>query len=245
MRPLIGVSGATALATWSFWRQEAVLSAQTYLDAVTRAGGQPVILPPSPDADENQLLAVVDGILLVGGSDVSPGFYGEASTRHTEAPQPVRDLFELRLAAAAMDQDIPVLGICRGMQVMNVATGGTLHQDLFDAGFDQHRPLPGRLDPTTNHTIEVEVDSLLGRSSAAGVREVNSHHHQGAATIGDGGRITARSVPDGVVEAIEWPERRFALGVQWHPEDPPMDDIFSAFVTAASLLQSTSPARSA
>lgn len=118
-----------------------------------------------------------------------------------------------------------------------------VHQHLLDAGFGQHRSAPGRLDPSTNHAVEMEVDSLLGRCGLAGAQEVNSHHHQGAATVGQGGRVTARSIPDGVIEAIEWPERRFALGVRWHPEDPPIESIFTEFVAAASQL-STCAARS-
>jgi putative glutamine amidotransferase len=234
MRPLIGICGVSAMATWGFWRQDAVLAAQTYLDAVECSGGQPLVLAPSPNADAGQLIGVLDGLLLAGGTDIEPEFYGSPATERMEETNAGRDEFELRIATAALECDIPVLGICRGLQILNVATGGTLHQHLLDAGFAEHRPAPGRLDQATHHAIEVDADCLLGRTGLAGVREVNSHHHQGVASVGRGGRVTARSIPDGVVESIEWPDQRFALGVQWHPEYQPMKEIFDAFVGAAA-----------
>jgi putative glutamine amidotransferase len=234
IQPFIGICGATADATWTFWSQPAVLTATTYLDAVSEAGGEPLILPPSRGADAHRLLGLMDGLLLAGGVDVCPAHYGEQPSAQTELGDRIRDDFELRLVAEALDRDIPVLGICRGLQILNVATGGTLHQHLSDAGFAEHRPKPGRLDESTNHSVEVDVDSVLGRCGLPGVREVNSHHHQGVATVGVGGRVTARSLPDGCVEAVEWPAQRFALGVQWHPEQPLVNAIFEAFVCAAA-----------
>ncbi|MDV3126846.1 gamma-glutamyl-gamma-aminobutyrate hydrolase family protein [Mycobacterium sp. 21AC1] len=234
--PLIGICGVATTATWGFWSQQAVLTAQTYLDAVIGAGGQPLILPPSVDADVARLVNLLDGIVLAGGTDIAPGHYGETASAQTEETHPVRDAFELRLTAAVLEHDIPVLGICRGLQILNVATGGTLHQHLLDAGFTEHRPAPGRLDATTRHAVEIDADSVLGRCGLAGVREVNSHHHQGVSVIGKGGRIIATALPDRSVEAVEWPRQRFALGVQWHPEDPPMHAIFAEFVAAAALL---------
>ncbi|MDH6195175.1 putative glutamine amidotransferase [Mycobacterium frederiksbergense] len=244
MRPLIGICGVSATAAWGFWRQDAVLAAHTYLDAIERAGGQPLVLPPSPNADAGQLLGILDGLLLAGGTDIEPECYGSAATERMEETNPTRDSFELRIATAALERDIPILGICRGLQILNVATGGTLHQHLLDAGFAEHRPAPGRLDHATHHAVEVDVDCLLGRSGFAGVREVNSHHHQGVATVGAGGRVTARSIPDGAVESVEWPERRFALGVQWHPEYQPMTEIFDAFVGAAACANTSCTERS-
>jgi putative glutamine amidotransferase len=233
-RPLIGICGATANASWTFWSQHAVLTAGTYLDAVGKAGGEPLILPPSRTADTHRLLGLIDGLLLTGGMDVWPAHYGEQPSPQMELGDRTRDDFELRLAAAAFDRDVPVLGTSRGLQVLNIATGGTLHQHLLDAGFAEHRPKPGRVDESTNHAVDVEVDSLLGQCGMAGVGEVNSHHHQGVATVGVGGRVTARSIPDGSIEAVEWPAQRFALGVQWHPEDPRIDAMFEALVRAAA-----------
>ncbi|WP_238395542.1 gamma-glutamyl-gamma-aminobutyrate hydrolase family protein [Mycolicibacterium sp. CBMA 295] len=243
MRPLIGICGVSATATWGFWRQDAVLAAQTYLDAVECSGGQSLVLVPSPNADAGQLLGVLDGLLLAGGTDIEPEFYGSPATERMEETNAIRDEFELRITTAALERDVPVLGICRGLQILNVATGGTLHQHLLDVGFAEHRPAPGRLDHATHHAIEVDVDSLLGRTGLAGVREVNSHHHQGVASVGRGGRVTARSIPDGAVESIEWPDRHFALGVQWHPEYQPMKEIFDAFVGAAAHANASCTAR--
>ena len=234
IRPLIGICGATANATWTFWSQPAVLTAKTYLEAVERAGGEPLILPPSRNADTYRLLGMVDGLVLAGGMDVWPGHYGEQPSARMELGNRVRDDFELRLAAAALERDVPVLGICRGLHILNIATGGTLHQHLLDTGFAEHRPKPGRLDESTNHAVDVEKDSLLGQCGLAGLREVNSHHHQGVATVGAAGRVSARSSPDGATEAVEWPDQRFALGVQRHPEDPPIDAIFEALMRAAA-----------
>ena len=151
----------------------------------------------------------------------------------TEATFPLRDEFELALVAAAFARDLPVLGICRGMQILNVAAGGTLHQHLADAGFAEHRPLPGSLGEQTFHPVAVEAESLLATATGAGEETVNSHHHQGVDRLGDGGRAVARSLPDGLVEAIEWPHLRFALGVQWHPEALELDSTVAGLVGAA------------
>lgn len=230
---MIGICAVPTVAAWSFWSQPAVLVAGTYLDAVTRAGGQPVVLPPSPDAQVTRLVEMLDALVLAGGTDIEPELYGQPAAARTEETHCGRDLFELELATAAMQRDVPTLGICRGLQILNVATGGTLHQHLLDAGFAEHRPAPARLDEVTNHAVDVEPDSLLGECGLAGLRAVNSHHHQGVATIGAGGRVIARSRPDGSIEAVEWPDRSFVLGVQWHPEDPPMDDLFRGLVDAS------------
>lgn len=236
---MIGICGVPTQASWSFWSQPAVLVAGTYLDAVTRAGGQPIVLPPSSEADVAGLIDLVDGLLLAGGTDVVPDLYGEEITARTEQTHLDRDLFELRIATVALKRDVPVLGICRGLQILNVAAGGTLHQHLLDAGYAEHRPAPGRLDGPTRHPVVVEPDSLLGACGLGGLSMVNSHHHQGVAAVGAGGRVVARSAPDGAVEAVEWTGHAFALGVQWHPEDPPMDGLFRGLVEAAA----TAPAQ--
>jgi putative glutamine amidotransferase len=233
-RPVIGIGGVLTTATWGFWTQPAVLMAETYLSAVRAAGGLPVILPPTDVAHPADLLAAVDGVLLAGGNDVGPELYGQTPGVRTEEVTRERDVFELVIARYALEHDIPVLGICRGLQILNVATGGTLHQHLLDAGFAEHRPAPGRLDEAANHGLRVESDSLLGRCGMAGQRQVNSHHHQGVARVGTGGRVVAYSVPDKAVEAVEWPSQRFALGVQWHAEYPVMPGVFDGLVRAAA-----------
>jgi len=233
-RPPIGICAAWDRAAWSFWDQEAALVAGTYLDAVRRAGGLPLMLAPEPlsAADVEALVTRVEGLLLIGGADLDPASYGQAATARTEATFPVRDEFELALVRAAFARDLPVLGICRGLQIMNVATGGTLHQHLADAGFAEHRALPGSLGEPTLHQVAIEPESLL-TPAGPGPLTVNSHHHQGIDQVGDGGRPVARSLPDDLVEAIEWPAQRHALGVQWHPEALELDETITALVAAA------------
>jgi putative glutamine amidotransferase len=157
----------------------------------------------------------------------------------------VRDRFELALVREALEGDIPVLGICRGLQILNAAAGGTLHQHLTDEGFAEHRPAPGRLDDPTQHEVEVEPESIVARGARSLRQTVNSHHHQGIARLGDGGRVTARSIPDGVVEAVEWPSQRYAVGVQWHPEAMELSTTIAGFVEAAALQPAAPPAQPA
>lgn len=237
-RPFIGICAALEPARWSFWAQEAALVADTYLRAVRRAGGRPLLLAPEEldGRDADDLLDRVDGLLLIGGADLDPRFYGEALTARTERTVPERDRFELALVAAAFRRDVPVLGICRGLQIMNVATGGSLHQHLSDHGFSEHRPVAGSLDEATHHAVEVEADSLLVADSD-GLLIVNSHHHQGVARVGEGGRVVARSRPDGVVEAVEWTAQRYALGVQWHPEAMELSATVGGVVRAAQTIR--------
>jgi putative glutamine amidotransferase len=235
-RPVIGICAVQERARWSFWDQEAALVASTYLTAVRRGGGLPLPLVPEAltPSDLECLAGRIDGLLLIGGADVDPACYGQEPTPRTEATFPARDEFELALAGAALALDLPVLGICRGLQILNVATGGTLHQHLADVGFDQHRPAPGFLDQRTFHTVVVEPGSSLADLTGSGPLAVNSHHHQGIDTVGEGGRVVARSQLDGLVEAVEWPRRRFAVGVQWHPEALEIDATIAALVDAAN-----------
>jgi putative glutamine amidotransferase len=234
--PVIGICAAWDRAAWSFWNQDAALVAGSYLDVVLRGGGLPLVLPPIElgPAAERTLLERIDGLLLIGGSDLDPASYGEAPAPRLEATSALRDAFELALVRGAIARDLPVLGICRGLQILNVATGGTLEQDLAGAGFGEHRPAPGRLDEPTFHAIEVEPESLLAAGPEPAALSVNSHHHQGVARLGEGARVIARS-PDGVVEALEWPDREHVLGVQWHPEALELDTTVSAFVAAAEV----------
>lgn len=233
--PVIGVGGVPVAVSWGFWeRAPAVLTAETYLGCLRRAGALPVILPPTEprEASVASLVDRLNGLLLAGGADLDPGCYGQVATDALEDTDPVRDRFELALAEAALERGLPILGVCRGLQILNVATGGTLHQHLLDEAYAEHRPAPGRLDETSCHGIRVEPDSLLGDAGLAGLRTVNSHHHQGINELGRGARAIAWA-PDGVIEALEWSGHRFALGVQWHPEYPPLDQIFDALIEAS------------
>lgn len=234
-RPLIGICAAAERAAWSFWDQPAALVADTYLSAVRRGGGTPVVLSPEP-VEEAQIAshaAWLDGLLLIGGADIDPATYGQSATARTEATYPMRDAFEIAFARAALAWDLPVLGICRGLQILNVATGGTLHQHLLDAGFGEHRPVPGSLDASTHHDVDLEPGTSL---DAWGVRRltVNSHHHQGIDRVGDGGTVAARAAHDGLVEAVQWPQSRHALGVQWHPEALDLDLAIADLVAASA-----------
>ena len=218
--PIIGICAAYETAAWSFWKQPAAIVSSTYINKVCDAGGLGIGLIPHPAVLSYPWLILnrIDGLLLIGGADLEPSSYGRQRTERTEATAPDRDAFELALAQAALAADLPVLGICRGLQILNVAAGGTLHQHLLDEGYAQHRPSPGRLDHQTFHDIDVNPGTLAAHMTGAGVSRVNSHHHQGISTVGQGAVVTARSLPDGLPEALEWPQSRYALGVQWHPE---------------------------
>lgn len=236
-RPTIGIPAVFTTAAWGFWHAHAHLVADTYVSAVWDAGGLPLILPPLGGDDEaalGQVLGLVDGLLIVGGADLDPSRYGQEPHDLLEETSDVRDGYEIPLIRDALTRDVPMLGVCRGIQVMNVAAGGTLHQDLAVAGYSDHRPVPGSLGSSTFHQTRVEPGSLLSSIVEAETIQTNSHHHQGVATVADGGVVTARAASDGSVEAIEWPGNRFALGVQWHPETPRTEAFFAALVEAAA-----------
>ncbi len=234
--PLIGDCTAFEEATWGFWTQEAAIVPSTYVARIRAAGGIAVGLIPDDRTTScsGALLERVDALPLVGGVDVDPSSYGAVRSPCPEATEPRRDVFEIALARAALQRDVPILGICRGMQVLNVASGGTLHQHLIDSGFQQHRPRPGRLDRSTFHGVKVTPSWLAASLAGPGTQVVNSHHHQGVDAIGAGAVVTARLVPDELPEAIEWPSHRYALGVQWHPESPDLQRAFDDLVAAAA-----------
>ncbi|WP_406207928.1 gamma-glutamyl-gamma-aminobutyrate hydrolase family protein [Kitasatospora sp. NBC_01560] len=223
-RPLIGITSYQDEAAWAVWHQRAALVPQTYVDAVSAAGGTPVLLPPQPGG-AGRLLDVLDGLVLAGGPDVDPARYGAAADPHTGPPHPARDDWELALLHGALERDLPLLGVCRGMQLLNVALGGTLRQHLPERS---HRIVPARF---VRHRVDVRpgtrAAAVLGPAA-----EVSCYHHQAVDRLGTGLHATAHSA-DGTVEALELPGRRFALGVQWHPETDPDDPrLFHALVTA-------------
>jgi putative glutamine amidotransferase len=222
-------------AQWSVWDQEAVLLPRNYVDAVQRAGGVAVLLPPDPSAGEDPApwLDLVDGLLLAGGADIDPAAYGAEPDPETVGTVPERDRFEIRLARSSMERDLPLLGICRGMQVMNIARGGTLIQHLpDDVGHEDHRRAIGTFE-NADHDVRLEDGSLAARAAGEKVHATKSHHHQGVGRIGDGFEVTGWATIDDLPEALEDPSCRFALGVQWHPEADPASRLIEALVTEA------------
>ncbi|MEA2277843.1 MAG: putative glutamine amidotransferase [Solirubrobacteraceae bacterium] len=234
-RPVIGLCTALERARWSVWDQEAFLLARSYVDAVHRAGGMAVLLPPDEQVqrDPDEVLDLLDGLILAGGADIDPAAYGEPAHRETTGTVPVRDGFEIALARRALERDLPLLGICRGMQLMNVAAGGTLLQHLPDShGHHEHRRHPGTFDGA-DHDVRLAAGSLAARAAGEVVHGTKSHHHQGIDRVGDRLSVTGWAVLDELPEAVEVPDRRFALGVQWHPEADERSRLIEALVREA------------
>jgi putative glutamine amidotransferase len=207
---------------------------RTYTLAVQRAGGLALVLPPDDEValHPDELLDRLDGLMIAGGADIDPATYGARAHPQTSGTCPDRDRFEAALTWRALERDVPVLGICRGMQMLNVATGGTLEQHLPDRlGHEDHRPSPGRF---VEHEVRVEPGSLAARATGESERHmVTSHHHQGPGKFGESLVPSAWALPDGSVEALEAPDRRFALGVLWHPEQDERSRVIGALVDAA------------
>jgi putative glutamine amidotransferase len=227
-RPVIGICSAIESARWAAWEVEVNLSPRTYSLAVQRAGGLALVLPPDDAVAENpdELLDILDGLILAGGSDIDPGTYGAKPHPETKGSRPERDRFELALGTRALERDMPLLGICRGMEMINVIQGGTLNQHL---GLELHRHTPGVF---TDHRVELQPGSLAARVVGADTTEVKSAHHQGVEELGEGVVVTGHA-DDGVVEAIELPERSFAVGVLWHPEEDQRSRVIGALVDEA------------
>lgn len=226
-RPVIGISAYREQARWGVWDMPAVLVPAGYVDKVAAAGGLPLVLPPSTSLDP-QVLDLLDGLVLAGGADLDPQRYGEPAHPETSGWRPDRDAGELAVLDGALQRDLPVLGICRGLQVMAVHAGGRLEQHLPDVvGHERHRPEPGVFG---EHGVRLAEGSLV--HAALGARAtVRSYHHQGVA---DAGSLTVTGwADDGTVEVVEVPGRRFALGVLWHPEAADDPRLFDALVAAA------------
>jgi gamma-glutamyl-gamma-aminobutyrate hydrolase PuuD len=227
-RPLIGITGQLEAAHWGDWVREAVLSPVTYTRAVERAGGTPVVLPPVPADSVAKLIDSLDGLVLSGGTDVNPALYDAAPHEKTDPPDRRRDRFELSLTRAAIEAQLPVLAICRGMHVLNVARGGTLIQYLPDAvGHDGHAPDPVKMTP---HDIQLSAGSQLGKLLGTRIA-VPGLHHQAIQRAGSGLMAVAWA-EDQVIEAVELQGHRFAVGVQWHPEEGDDLRVFGALVAA-------------
>ncbi len=232
-RPVIGIGTAIERSSWGAWDVVCDLSPRSYSLAVQRAGGIALLLPPDDLAAESpdDLLRLVDGLMLAGGSDVDPGSYGARLHPETGGIRPERDRFELALGTRALKRDMPMLGICRGMQILNVMQGGTLQQHVPEVvGHQDHRHLPGAF---SDHYVRLESGSLAARVVGNGVSGVKSHHHQGVDELGDGLVVSGRATEDDLVEAIELPDRSFVVGVLWHPEEEERSRLIGAFVDEA------------
>jgi gamma-glutamyl-gamma-aminobutyrate hydrolase PuuD len=228
MRPVIGITTYAQEASWGVWRMPAALIPLDYVDAVERAGGRPVLIPPSEEG-VGETLDALDGIVFSGGADVAPSMYGAKPHPQTDAPQARRDAGELALLTAALERDMPTLAICRGFQLLNVARGGDLVQHLPEkVGHDEHKDVPGAF---AEHPVEVKDGTRL--AAMVGARsDVTSHHHQGVGRIGEGLVETAWA-RDGTLEGVEDPSLRFAVGVQWHPEATEDMALFETLVEEA------------
>jgi putative glutamine amidotransferase len=233
--PVIGLCGAFERARWGVWDDRVTLVARDYSDHVQRAGGLALILPPDARAldDPAPWLDLIDGLIMVGGADIDPASYGAAPGPNTQEPVRERDDFEVALARGALERDLPLLGICRGMQVMNVARGGTLIQHLpDDVGHEDHRRSLGSWE-NADHDVRLASGSLAERAAGECLHATKSHHHQAVDRIGEGFEVTGWATIDDLPEAIEDPSRRFALGVQWHPEADPTSKLIAALVEHA------------
>ncbi len=236
--PLVGIpsrSDQTSRSSTPIFTQN-----RTYVEAVAIASGAPVLIPLN--LDEEALRAIyerLDGLLLAGGGDLHPKHYGEAIHEKCGQSDEARDTVELTLAGWALAEGLPILGICRGIQVLNVATGGTLYQDIASQvpGSLKHDFRPDYPRNYLAHQVTVNGDSQLAAILGQSRVGVNSTHHQAVKDLAPGFRVVARA-PDGLIEAIEDHDHPFALGVQWHPEElvedaPPMRRLFEEFVSAA------------
>ena len=227
-RPVIGITTYAEEASWAGWTEPAAFTPLAYVRAVEHAGGRPLLVPPSDDGIEETLEAV-DGVIFSGGGDVDPRTYGADPHPETGGVVPERDRGELALLQAALERDMPVLAICRGSQLLNVARGGDLIQHLPErTGHDDHRHTPGAM---ADHDVDVldgtRVAAILGDRAP-----VKSSHHQGFGRLGEGLREAARA-EDGTIEALEDPGRRFTVGVLWHPEEGEDFALFKALVDEA------------
>ena len=229
MRPVVGITSyAEEQVRWGPWTEAAALVPLAYVRAIERAGGRPLLIPPSEEAIDETLDAL-DGIVFSGGSDLHPGLYEAEAHPETADVREERDHAEMALLKAALERDMPVLAVCRGSQVLNVALGGDLVQHLPDTlGHDEHRPVNGEW---AEHDVRLDqasrVGGLLGERAP-----VKSHHHQGYGRIGEGLRETGWA-DDGTVEALEDQSKRFTVGVLWHPEEGEDMALFEGLVEEA------------
>jgi len=235
-RPVIGICTPLERARWGAWNLDAFLLPRNYVDAVHRAGAMALLLAPDPVLveDPDEILDRLDGLMLAGGADIDPEAYCAAAHPLTIGSVPERDTFEVALVRRALERDLPVLGICRGMQVMNIACGGTLHQDLPEVlGHEEHRRVLGSFDGA-DHDVRLKPGSLAARAAGEERHVAKSHHHQGVDRVGDGLEVTGWATVDELPEALERADNGFALGVQWHPEADETSRLIAALVEHAA-----------
>lgn len=236
-RPVIGICAVVDRARYGAWDIDAVLIAKSYVDAVQRAGAVALVLPPDPAVTgaPDAVLDLLDGLLLAGGVDLVADSYDASPLPTTGPGDSVRDAFEIALTTRALERDLPFLGICRGMQILNVARGGTLRQDLpQELGHDGHRRRLGSFEGS-DHEVRLAESSLAARAAGETLHNTKSHHHQGVGEIGEGLVVTGWATMDELPEAIEAPDRRYALGVQWHPEADETSNLVKSLVEEARV----------
>jgi putative glutamine amidotransferase len=234
-RPTIGIVAAVERARYGLWDTASALLPLTYTEAVRQAGGFVLMIPPDPELVRcpDRVLDHLDGLMLAGGGDINPVNYGQRPHPETKSVPALRDEVELSLTRRAIERDIPVLGICRGMQLINVACGGTLVQHLPDlVGHGEHRRNPGSFDGS-EHDVVLDRGSVAARAAGEEHHVTRSHHHQGVDLIGEGLVVSGSSTLDDLPEAIEAPRRTFVLGVQWHPEADEDSRVVASFVGSA------------
>jgi putative glutamine amidotransferase len=228
MKPIIGITTYLTSARFGTWEEDAALIPAAYVRAVEAAGGRALLVPPSMEGIE-ETLDRLDGLLFSGGSDLDPELYGQEAHAETNGVVTERDRAEIALLQAALQRDMPVLAVCRGSQVLNVARGGDLVQHLPDVvGDETHKHTPGVF---ADHDVDL-VSGTRAQQILGDHAPVKSHHHQGYGRLGEGLREAARA-EDGTIEAVEDPSRRFALGVLWHPEAGEDFALFEALVEEA------------
>jgi gamma-glutamyl-gamma-aminobutyrate hydrolase PuuD len=224
-RPLIGITTYVEPASWGHWQVEAALVPYDYVRAVERAGGRAVLVPPD-DKGIEEVLDALDGLIFSGGNDLEPQGYGADAHPATIGTNPERDRGELALLQSALERDLPVLAICRGFQVLNVARGGDIVQHLPDVvGHEEHREVLGEF---SEHAVRVDPSSRISEVHGA----VKSHHHQALGRVGAGLREVAWA-EDGTVEGLEDPDKPFLVGVLWHPEAGEDQQLFEQLVEVA------------
>jgi putative glutamine amidotransferase len=235
-RPNIGITVATENVSYGVWDEvPAFISPASYVRAVQRAGGRPILLVPDPEdaEDSSGVLDLIDALILTGGAgDVDPALYGQEPHPETGPIQEERDAYELALARAAVERGVPTLGICRGMEVLNVVYGGSIEQHLPDVlGHEEHRHTPGTY---ADHEVRLVPGSLAARAAGSESTPVKSHHHQGIKQVGSGLEVTGWAAEDDAVEALEDPSCQFVLGVLWHPEEDEKSQLIKALVSEVS-----------
>jgi len=228
-RPLIGITSDLAPARWADWVREAAVSPATYARAVARGGGLPVVVPPVSPSGAADIAAGLHGLVFAGGGDVDPGLYGAEPDERSGPYDPTRDRFEIALVRAAVDAKVPFLAVGRGLQVLNVACGGTLIQHLPDVvGHDRHAPDPVKME---THEVQIGASSRIGRVVGDHMA-VATGHHQAVNRLGSG-LLAVAWADDQIVEAAELQGHPFGVGVQWHPEAAEEVPLFEALVAAA------------